>query len=125
VGNWRAAIRRKGASFGKTFRLKVDAQAWADENEARLEGGATYKLRELAKTTVGDIVESFMREVVPHRKGKRWEENRCYAFQRAPWARLNMLDDIQGPLMVWCDNRLAGVGGRKVAAATVNRDLNC
>jgi integrase len=125
-GKWRAFVVRKGyPSQTKVFRLKTDAEYWARQIEAKLEGGYTYKQGELRRTTVGDLLEAYRQEIVPRHKGRRWEDNRCRAMMRCGWATLNLTQDIQGALQQWCQDRVTGTGGQsKVSAATVHRDLN-
>lgn len=126
TGKWRAQIRRKGhPQVSKVFRLKADAEAWARNIEAKIEGGGTYALQELRSTTVGDLIERYRLDVAPHRKGWKWDNNRCLSLKTTWWAAMDLTQEIPRALLHWSNERLNGLDGqRKVSAATVNRDLN-
>ncbi len=57
-GQWRVQIRREGHALTKTFRLKSEADAWAREQEVRLDKGETPMGRMPAsRETVADLIE--------------------------------------------------------------------
>lgn len=119
-GNWQAVIRMDGkVPMSKTFKLKLDAEKWADKTEAELEGGYAYRIKEAENTLVADVLERFRLEVVPKRGGSKWDNNRLLAMKKTAWAQLHLREDIHGALVAWRDERL-----NEVSAGTVSRDFN-
>jgi integrase len=57
-GLWRVQVRRKGQSTSKSFRLKTDAERWANEQEDRAYRGQTVTSAQQAKTgTLADLIQ--------------------------------------------------------------------
>jgi integrase len=79
-GKWRAQVRRKGAKpMTKTFATKVLAEAWARRTEADLEAGLVGLVAPGSKTTVGDLIDRYTKEigkVKPFGRNKAWVLNR-------------------------------------------------
>lgn len=119
-GRTTATVRKQGRkSISRTFDTRALAEHWAREVERSVDLGSLVDHAELRSTTVGDLLRRFDREVVPHRKGWRWEANRIKNYLLEPWALLALDKDIPEALRQWRDLRL-----RQVAPQTVNRDFN-
>ncbi len=57
-GNWRAIVRRKRTYASKTFRLKVDAERWAREQEDRADRGQSISTRPTAAPkTIAHLIQ--------------------------------------------------------------------
>ena len=57
-GNWRAVVRRRPAYASKTFRLKVDAERWAREQEDRADRGQSVSAAPPAKPkTIAHLIQ--------------------------------------------------------------------
>ena len=57
-GLWRVQIRRKGHSVRQSFRLKADADAWARDQESRIDRGETpMGATPLRRETFADLIE--------------------------------------------------------------------
>jgi|GEM_PF-2541168 len=127
---YRVQVRRKGVTLAqKNFPLgqKAEAKAWGGEQEALRRGGHVVRQAAARHMTVADLIERFRLEVVPSRRGSRWDDNRCLALQTYAWAKLDLTswDAIHIGLMDWRDDRLRGSAREKaVTPQTVNRDLN-
>lgn len=119
-GKWRAQIRRTGyAAKAKTFRTKIEAEKWARALEAQLDRGVEIDVAELRKTRVSELLERFLRDEVPNRKGGRWEKVRINLMLKETFATQRMDQHLTQAIAGWVTKRCG-----EVSAATVNRDLN-
>ena len=109
-------IRLLGVTDCATFPTKAQAQAWATKREAEILAGH----RGLpSKHTVADAIDRFIREVVPNRRGARWEEIRLLKFRRHKLA-LRPIGSLQAnDMATWRDGRL-----KEVSPASVAREMN-
>lgn len=116
---WQAQVRKKGhPPQSKTFETRADAEKWARAIEVEMDAGAFVSRAEAESTTLHDLLERYLEEVTPLKKGAEPETNRLRAMMRHPLAR-RFVAGIRGmDIARWRDERL-----RKVAPATVKRDL--
>ncbi len=81
---YQARIRRKGfAPLAKTFTLLADAKEWARHQERladRAELGPDRK--QLERITLAELVQRYLNEVVPNKKGAEIERIVLEAFLR-------------------------------------------
>jgi integrase len=119
-GKWRAQIRRTGyAAKARTFPTKAAAEKWAREIETQLDKGIEIDVAELRKTRVCEVLQRFLDEEVPQRKGGQWETVRIRLMLREPFAQQRLDQRLPDAINGWVVKR-----GQEVSAATVNRDLN-
>ncbi|MBN6739711.1 MAG: site-specific integrase [Acidithiobacillus ferrivorans] len=72
VIGWQAQVRRKGfPAQSKTFEKKGQAQAWARQVESEMERGVFSPRGEAERTTVGECLGRYLREVTPLKKEGR------------------------------------------------------
>lgn len=117
--SWQVQIRRNGFKpITKSFLTKVDADRWAREQEAKIDRGGFEDVGALRKQTVKGLLEKFLKEKVPGRKGKRWETVRINALVKEEIALRRLDQDLVGALQDWAKKR-----SKNVSAATVIRDL--
>jgi len=85
---YQARVRIEGAKPRfKTFDRKTDARKWAAKEEARIIEGRDFPEREAARTTLGDLIERYLRDVIPLKKDAKKQRQ-----QLAWWkARLGSL----------------------------------
>lgn len=118
---WQAKIRRDGyPSKSKTFSKKTDADAWARVQESEMDRGVWRDRTSADSTTFFALLSSYLKDVVPTKRGADVEELRIGALQRDEIAKFKL--SALSPLVLagWRDRRLeAGCAG-----ATVNRELN-
>lgn len=70
-GRWQAKIRRDGwPSQSKTFRTRVDAEAWARAVEREMDIGAFIQRNDAERTTFKDAADRYAREVLPSKRGR-------------------------------------------------------
>lgn len=120
-GRWQAKIRRLGRpSISKTFRTKSDAVAWAHVQESELERGVWRDRSVAERTTLHQLLEQYLREIVPQKRGADSETSRVKTLLRDPIAAYG-LANLSAPVVAkWRDGRL----GAGAAGSTVNRELN-
>ena len=78
---WQAIIRRRGYPVTiRTFEFKADAEAWSRATESEMDRGV-YLDRSLAeKTTVGELIDRYRREVSPTKRGGYAERSHLTAI---------------------------------------------
>ncbi len=117
VSGYRAFVYVKGTRDSATFRTRREAEAWASRRETELRD--TQALTPGERTTLGDVLARYSREVSPLRRGKRWEQLRLDRMAREelpidlPVAKLQ-----PEHIAAWRDRRAS-----IVAAGTVIREL--
>jgi len=116
---YQARIHRRGfPTLARTFLTHREAVHWARQNEVAVEQASIGRL--VRRVTLGELVERYLAQVTPAKKGAKAERNRLLAWQRSPlgkeWAEALRPQS----LATWRNQRLsAGTAG-----ATVRNDLN-
>ena len=114
-GKWRAEIYRRGIRKSKSFPTKQQAKDWASRTEYLLDNGEAVA----ARMTFGEVLERYVREVSPGKRGRRWEETKVNRMRRDPIWSVRLGDLDAATFSDWRDNRLT-----EVSAATVLREMN-
>ena len=101
-----------------TFETRAEAEHWARAIKVDMDKGAFVSRAEAESTTLKELLERYLEEVTPLKKGAEPETNRLRLMMRHPLAR-RFAAGIRGvDITSWRDERL-----RKVTLATVKRDL--
>lgn len=118
--SWEAQVRVRGCEpQTRNFRTKAEATQWASELEARMRRGTHVDTSSLKAWTVHMLLEQYLNEVTPTKKGAEVEAYRLGAMMRLPMAMVS-LDRLTTPVVIgWRDER-----SRSVSADTVARELN-
>lgn len=67
--SYRVQVRIKGAAIQRaTFTRKTDAKLWAQQVESDIRQGKYFKTTESKKHTVGELIDRYMRDVLPTKK---------------------------------------------------------
>ena len=111
---YRAQVFVRGVRSSKIFRTKREAESWASGQETALQTPPTEN------KTLRDALKRYRDEVVPGKKGRRWDQVRINAFLECPYLPTesplrSLTPDILGK---WRDLRL-----QEVSAGTVLRDF--
>jgi len=118
---WQAKVRRNGyPPVSKTFARRADAEAWARQQEAEMDRGAWRDRSSADSTTLYALLERYLKDVVPTKRGAEVEALRIKTLMRDEITRHKL--SALSPLVLaeWRDRRLAaGCSG-----GTVNRELN-
>jgi integrase len=118
-GKWQARIQRKGhPALAKTFLTQQDALKWARSIEVELDKGTYTNICQAQKTTFGELIERYLREVTPLMRGASADTLRLKAILRRPIAKVNTLSLNSSRIAKYRDDRL-----KEVSAGTVIREL--
>jgi len=120
-GKWQAKVRRHGyPPASKTFARKLDAEAWARQQEAEMDRGAWRDRSSADSTTLYALLDRYQKDVVPTKRGAEVEALRVNALMRDELGRYKL--SALSPLVLaeWRDRRLAA----GCVGATVRRELD-
>lgn len=118
--SWEAQVRRQGfPSLCKSFSTKADAAQWAREQERAIERAELpTTIREYRDMTVSDLLKRYGREIVPAKRGAKFEQSRIRQLLGHPMAATR-LHQLSGAVVTrYRDDRL-----RVVKPASVRREL--
>lgn len=118
---WSVQIRRKGyPQQTRTLPTKAEAQAWARQQEGRIDRAlAPINLRLLKGTTLRDLIERYLREVTPTKDSEYTEAARLKKVLREQSFCDLALADLTPK--IFADYRTARLG--TVKPGTVHREL--
>ena len=104
---WEAQVRRRGwPTSTRTFRSKADAQAWAADTEAAMHKGSYRDTSVLQGVNVRALLQRYLTDETPKKKGAESEAWRIKAFMRQPFADLSLLEIDSNAISSWRDERL-------------------
>jgi integrase len=116
---WQARVSRKGEqSLVRTFQSKEDAERWARSIEVEWDKGTYQNTHQAQKTTFGELIERYLREVTPLMRGAKEDTIRLKAILKKPIAKVNVLLFNSSRIAKYRDERL-----QEVSAGTVIREL--
>lgn len=113
---YRAIVRKKGYTQTATFTRKRDAEHWAREVEVAIE---TKTLEVYDNLTFADLLQRYLREVTPTKKGADSESLRLNRFLRdyPQYANKPIEHFTKRDVALWRDDRL-----KTVQSASVRRE---
>ena len=114
---WQARVQRSGQSpIAKSFNTKADAIKWARNVESQLDLGTFAPKQTIPRLML--MVERYIEEVTPTKKGDSQERYRANQFKKTKLADMQ-LDKITGEVLAqYRDSRL-----KEVSANTVRLEL--
>lgn len=119
--SWQAKIRRDGyPEQSKTFKTKGDAEEWARAEEREMDRGAWRDRSAADSTTLFSLLDRYLKDVAPSKKGADVEKLRIATLQRDKLSKYKL--SALSPLVLaeWRDRRIeAGCQG-----ATVRREMD-
>lgn len=117
---WQAQIRKRGyPRQTKTFETRAAAEAWARAIEVEMDRGFFVSRAEAESTTLRELLERYLTDVTPLKKGAGPETNRIRALLHHPLAQ-RIVGTVRGvDMALFRDERL-----RKVSPSTVKKDLS-
>ncbi len=117
---WRAKIRRRGfPDQSRSFDTRVEAEMWARAIESEMDRGLYVDRTEAEKNLLADLIDRYLREVTPGKRGASPERSRLLALQKRPIAQIKMAALSSAHIASYRDDRL-----KQVSAGTVNKELN-
>lgn len=118
-GKWQARVRRKGfPDEVRTFPSRQDAERWARSVESDIDKGSYVSRSEAESTTLKEIIERYIVEVCPSKRGYAEETIRLRATCRTRLAKLSMTALTPMAIATFRDERL-----KQVSPGTVIREL--
>jgi integrase len=118
---YQAQIRRKGfPPVSKMFQTKREAEVWARAYESEMDRGDYVDRSEADRTTLGEILLRYKREVTPLKKSAVNENIRIDRFVRDESLCQYKATALTGKLLAeWRDRRI-----QQVTGSTVNREID-
>ena len=117
-GHWQARVRKANQSISKTFINKLDAERWAKQVEVDMQKGSYTNLVLAERTTLGDLIDRYIEEVIPTMRGALEDRFRLKALQRRTLSKLSMTALTPAKIAEYRDQRLT-----QVSSGTVIREL--
>jgi integrase len=116
---WQAQVRRKGyPAQSKSFSTRAAAVQWVRSIEYEMDQGLFVSRNEAETTTVGELLNRYLIEYTPHKKGAGPEACRIRALLRHPIAN-RFIGTVRGVDMArYRDERL-----KKVTGGSIRREL--
>ncbi len=119
-GHWQAIVRRKGQpALSKVFGAKFEAERWSRLIESEIDRGLFVDRAESERTTVGELIDRYLREVTPHKKSAASEAQRLL-FLKRHFGRYSVATLQSKHVASYRDDRLR----EGKAGATVIKELN-
>jgi integrase len=118
-GKWQARIAKKGhAPISKSFITRKDAERWAKQVEVDMQKGSYTNLVLAERTTLGELIDRYIAEVLPSMRGALEDRFRLKALQRRTLSKLSMTALTPAKIADYRDQRLT-----QVSSGTVIREL--
>jgi integrase len=117
-GHWQARVRKANQSISKTFINKADAERWAKQIEVDMQKGSYTNLVLAERTTLGELIDRYIAEVLPTMRGALEDRFRLKALQRRTLSKLSMTALTPAKIAEYRDQRLT-----QVSSGTVIREL--
>jgi integrase len=116
---WQARVRRQGhPDETRSFLTHKEAERWARTVESGIDHGSFISPTQAKKTTLGDLIQRYMAEVLPSMKGATDDTIRLKAICRRPICRNSIASLSPAKIAEYRDLRL-----KEVAPGTVVREL--
>lgn len=116
---WQVRVRRLGfPDQVKTFTLRQDAEKWARGVETEIDRGHFTNVTLAHQTTLRDLIERYLAEVLPKKKSFDTESIRLKAVMRMQISKWSIANLSPSKIAAYRDERLTQVG-----AGTVIREL--
>jgi hypothetical protein len=79
---WRAKVRRRGfPEQSRSFDTRSKAEVWARSVESEMDRGIYVDRSEAEKNLLGDLIDRYLREVTPKKRGAGPERFRLLAMR--------------------------------------------
>jgi integrase len=116
---WQARVRRQGhPDETRSFLTHKEAERWARTVESGIDHGSFISPTQAKKTTLGDLIQRYIAEVLTSMKGATDDTFRLKAICRRPICRNSIASLSPAKIAEYRDLRLKGV-----APGTVVREL--
>ncbi len=117
---WQVRVRRQGHNpVTKSFTTKQEAVQWARSIESQMDRGSYIDTTLAQKSTLSDLIELYIKQVLPSLRGCSADTIRLNAIKVRPICRLALTALTPKVLADYRDQRL-----KQVSAGTVIRELS-
>lgn len=124
---WRVRVRRlDGPWLTKSFKKKIDAEAWARSIESKLDNGESVPTSEARKRTLGDAIDRYLTVTLPRAKHRKSadEQTRLLTWWKENLGERTLVTLTPSAVAAARDTLAARtVRGHAVSGSTVNRYL--
>ena len=117
---FRARVRRKGVALSRNFPSQAEATAWALKHAGEIAGDSYIDRTKEKTTTLAQLLQRYLDEVTPSKKGARTETARLKDWMRRPWAALPVLSISPHHITEWRNEQQAA--GK--APSTISNHMN-
>lgn len=108
---WRAQVYDNGGRRSKSFNTKGEATQWALEEERKLD---LQKKGLQPETLLSDVVERYLKEITPTKRGVRHETLRLNRFMQHPICSKYIGDVTRKDFELWIAEREKSVSGESI-----------
>ncbi|UCV10821.1 site-specific integrase [Dechloromonas denitrificans] len=109
TNKWQCRIQRQGfPALSKAFETKEDAQRWARGIERSMDLGE-YEVAETTTTTLTDLIDRYLKEVTPTKRGAFQEKYRLGVIKADKVATMNIKTITSADVAAFRDRRLTTV----------------
>ena len=118
---WQAKIRRAGyPSKTATFETKKEAEAWARDIERDMDKGVYINTSEAQSITLRKVLNRYLLEITPTKKGAKNETYRINAWLNHPLANKSLINIRGVDMAEYRDQRLKD----GMSPSTIRNDIN-
>ncbi|BCR03068.1 integrase [Desulfuromonas versatilis] len=121
---YRVLVRMKGCPpQSATFTRKTDAKKWAQDTESAIRDGRHFKTAEAKKHTLGELIDRYLRDVLPHKSSIMSKQKVQYEWWKEQLG-YSLLSDLTPALVTEYRDKLLRTPtptGDQRSPATVNR----
>ena len=117
---WRLRINRNGIKVYETFDDFETACTQRHKILAEIRGQTYHDLSEEKQTSLHDLLDLYLKEEVPKKRGIKQQTNMLRAWQREPWAKLPIISIKSSHITEWRNRRVA----EGVAPSTISNPMN-
>lgn len=119
AGKWQARVTVKGfPTEARSFESRADAQRWAREIESAMDRGAYQNQVQANNLVFREVMQRYLEEVTPGKRGARRESENIEFMQRSKMASYSMSKLTPAVIADYRDQRL-----KTVSAGTIIREL--
>ena len=113
---WQAQVKRIGVPIlARTFAKKTEAVVWARAIEASFDRNERPpEVDPLTKTTFGEVIARYKREITPTKRSAKQENYRMNRFLGHPISRLLLSELTTGAFASYRDERAKSVGAQRI-----------
>lgn len=118
--SWRVRISRRGIKVNRSFHDFDEAVRFRDRTLSDIKGEDYRDRTEEKRTTLHDVLQRYLEDETPKKKGARAETNLIRAWQREEWAKLPIASIKSRHVTDWRDRQVK----KGLAPSTIANPMN-